>query len=110
MATDTKKLRPRRSNCLVQGRLRRTSADRGFVVDPARPSEFKGSWSSARRSGSPLFWRSRADNPVNDFYFDEADGCLKGEKWNVFWYGLSGFDEIRYAVDHCQVRPATLKG
>ena len=56
-----------------------------------------------------LFWRARPDNPVNDFYFDEADGCIKGERWNVFWYGLDGFDEIRAAVEHCRERPATLK-
>jgi acetylglutamate synthase len=57
-----------------------------------------------------LFWRARSGNPVNDFYFDEADGCLKGEKWNVFWYGLEGWEQIRYAVEHCLARPATLKG
>ena len=47
---------------------------------------------------------------LNEFYFDEADGCLKGDKWNVFWYGLENFDQIKYAVDHCRARPATLKG
>jgi acetylglutamate kinase len=34
---------------------------------------------------------------------------VKGEKWNVFWYGLESFDEIRFAVDHCRARPASLK-
>jgi acetylglutamate kinase len=28
----------------------------------------------------------------------------------VFWYGLESFDDIRFAVDHCRARPATLKG
>jgi acetylglutamate synthase len=57
-----------------------------------------------------LFWRSRPDNPVNEFYFDEADGCIKGERWHVFWYGLDSFDGIRCAVEHCRMRPATLEG
>jgi acetylglutamate kinase len=35
---------------------------------------------------------------------------MKGEKWNVFWYGLSGLEEVRFAVEHCRTRPATLKG
>jgi acetylglutamate kinase len=27
----------------------------------------------------------------------------------VFWYGLESFEQIRYAVEHCRDRPATLK-
>jgi acetylglutamate kinase len=27
----------------------------------------------------------------------------------VFWYGLEGFEDIRFAVEHCRTRPATLK-
>ena len=62
------------------------------------------------RADNPrLFWRSRADNPVNEFYFEQADGCVKGEKWHVFWYGLESFEQIQYAVEHCRDRPATLK-
>jgi acetylglutamate kinase len=67
-------------------------------------------WTQMRVEVPRLFWRARPGNPVNDFYFDEADGCIKGEKWNVFWYGLESFEEIQRAVDHCRARPATLKG
>ena len=67
-------------------------------------------WTQMRAEVPRLFWRARPGNPVNDFYFDEADGCIKGEKWNVFWYGLETFDEIQRAVVHCRARPATLKG
>lgn len=66
-------------------------------------------WTQMRAEVPRLFWRARPGNPVNDFYFDEADGCIKGEKWNVFWYGLESFDEIQRAVVHCRARPATLK-
>ncbi|MEO7252282.1 MAG: acetylglutamate kinase, partial [Arenimonas sp.] len=69
----------------------------------------RAAWQVMRSQTPRLFWRSRADNAINDFYFDEADGCLKGEKWNVFWYGLESFDDIRFAVDHCRARPASLK-
>jgi len=69
----------------------------------------RAAWQVMRAQNPRLFWRSRADNPVNEFYFEQADGCLKGGKWWVFWYGLPGFDQIRYAVEHCRVRPATLK-
>lgn len=70
----------------------------------------RAAWQRMREETPKLFWRARPDNPVNEFYFEEADGCIKGAKWNVYWYGLESFDEIRYAVEHCRARPATLKG
>ncbi|MBI2375276.1 MAG: acetylglutamate kinase [Deltaproteobacteria bacterium] len=66
-------------------------------------------WRVMRHEIPRLFWRSRPNNPVNEFYFGEADGCLKGERWTVFWYGLESFEQIRTAVEHCRGRPATLK-
>ena len=85
--------------------------DKFAVSDDAQGEGLgRAAWSVMRASTPQLFWRSRADNAINDFYFDEADGCLKGEKWNVFWYGLETFAQIEYAVDHCRARPATLKG
>ena len=69
----------------------------------------RAAWQVMRDATPRLFWRSRSENTVNDFYFDESDGCLKGTKWNVFWYGLESWDEIRFAVDHCRARPASLK-
>ena len=70
----------------------------------------RAAWQVMRAENPQLFWRARAGNPVTEFYVAEADGCIKGEPWNVFWYGLERFDEIREAVQHCRTRPATLKG
>ncbi len=69
----------------------------------------RAAWQVMQDATPRLFWRSRSENPVNDFYFDQCDGCLKGERWHVFWYGLESFDDIRFAVDHCRARPASLK-
>ena len=84
--------------------------DKFAVSDDAQGEGLgRAAWQVMRSQTPRLFWRSRADNAINDFYFDEADGCLKGEKWNVFWYGLESFDDIRFAVDHCRARPVSLK-
>jgi len=84
--------------------------DKFAVSDDAQGEGLgRAAWQVMRAATPRLFWRSRADNPINDFYFDEADGCLKGDKWNVFWYGLESFDDIRFAVDHCRARPPSLK-
>ena len=65
-------------------------------------------WQAMRADVQRLFWRSRPDNPVNDFYFNQADGCLKGERWHVFWYGLDDVGHAGAAVAHCRARAATL--
>ena len=84
--------------------------DKFAVSDDAQGEGLgRAAWQVMRAATPRLFWRSRANNPINEFYFAEADGCLKGEQWNVFWYGLESFEEIRFAVDHCRARPASLK-
>ena len=84
--------------------------DKFAVADDAQGEGLgRAAWQVMRAQTPQLFWRSRPDNPVNEFYGEEADGCIKGERWNVYWYGLSSFDAIRDAVDHCRARPATLK-
>lgn len=69
----------------------------------------RAAWQVMRERTPQLFWRSRRDNPINEFYAQEAEGCMKGERWHVFWYGLESFEQVRFAVDHCRARPATLK-
>ncbi len=84
--------------------------DKFAVADDAQGEGLgRAIWHAMRADVRRLFWRSRPNNPVNEFYFSEADGCLKGERWNVFWYGMERFDEIREAVEHCRGRIPTLK-
>ncbi len=84
--------------------------DKFAVADDAQGEGLgRAIWHAMRADVQRLFWRSRPDNAVNEFYFSEADGCLKGERWNVFWYGIERFDEIREAVEHCRKRIPTLK-
>ncbi|KAF8500662.1 mitochondrial amino-acid acetyltransferase [Hysterangium stoloniferum] len=35
--------------------------------------------------GQDLVWRSRADNPVNKWYFERSSGHLRLGKWVLFW-------------------------
>jgi len=93
-----------------------TSEDAGIYLDKfAVLDEAQGEglgravWQVMREQNPRLFWRSRHGNPVNPFYYAESDGCLKQEKWKVFWYGMETFDEIGRCVAHCAGRTATLK-
>jgi len=87
-----------------------TYLDKFAVLDDAQGEGLgRAVWQVMRDENPRLFWRSRRGNPVNGFYYAECDGCIKQEKWKVFWYGLEGFDEIAHCVEHCRTRPATLK-
>ena len=87
-----------------------TYLDKFAVLDEAQGEGLgRAVWQVMREENPRLFWRSRRGNPVNAFYFAESDGCIKDERWKVFWYGLSGFDEIAGCVEHCRARPATLR-
>ncbi|MGY6517370.1 MAG: acetylglutamate kinase [Lysobacteraceae bacterium] len=66
-------------------------------------------WQVMHAQNPQLFWRSRRGNPVNEFYFANAEGAAKDERWTVFWYGLQDWEQIRFAVEHCRDRPATLE-
>jgi bifunctional N-acetylglutamate synthase/kinase len=85
--------------------------DKFAVMDDAQGEGLgRAAWQVMRSENPQLFWRSRRGNGINDFYFSESDGCIKGERWHVFWYGLERFEDVRFAVEHCRARPATLKG
>ncbi|WP_225876214.1 acetylglutamate kinase [Lysobacter solisilvae (ex Woo and Kim 2020)] len=87
-----------------------TYLDKFAVLDEAQGEGLgRAVWQVMREQNPSLFWRSRHGNPVNPFYYGESDGCLKEEKWKVFWYGMDGFDAIARCVAHCRGRAATLK-
>lgn len=82
--------------------------DKFAVADDAQGEGLgAAAWSVMRQENPRLFWRSRHDNPINAFYLQAADGCLKCGQWTVFWYGLQGFAEIESAVAYCLAKPAS---
>jgi acetylglutamate kinase len=86
-----------------------TYLDKFAVLDDAQGEGLgRAVWQVMRDENPRLFWRSRNGNPVNHFYYAESGGCYKDERWKVFWYGIANFDEIRWCVEHCRNRAATL--
>lgn len=85
--------------------------DKFAVLDDAQGEGLgRAVWNVMREETPGLFWRSRHHNQVNIFYYAESDGCIKQEKWKVFWYGIDGFDRIERCVAHCATRQPTLLG
>lgn len=86
-----------------------TYLDKFAVLEDAQGEGLgRAVWQVMREENPRLFWRSRHNNVVNEFYFGEADGCYRINGWKLFWYGYDEFDDIARCVEHCRERPATL--
>lgn len=87
-----------------------TYLDKFAVADDAQGEGLgRAAWQRMRTEVPALFWRSRRDNPVNEFYVEQADGFLKQDRWTLFWYGIDDLDRVRACAQHCRERRATLK-
>jgi acetylglutamate kinase len=82
--------------------------DKFAVTNEAQGEGIGGSiWQRMRRETPKMFWRSRANNPVNGWYAQKADGLYKTSKWWVFWTGMNDFSEIQRSVECALEMPAT---
>jgi acetylglutamate kinase len=83
-----------------------------FAVTPEAQGEGIGGsiWQRMRRDVPKVFWRARAQNPVNAWYAQQADGLYKTDDWWVFWCKMTEFAEIEACVKRALAMPATLKG
>jgi len=82
--------------------------DKFAVTTEAQGEGIGGSiWHRMRRENPKLFWRSRANNPINTWYAQNADGLYKTDKWWVFWCGMSEFPEIQRSVERALAMKAT---
>lgn len=80
-----------------------------FAVTAAAQGEGLGAsvWRRLRKDQPRLFWRAKRDNPVNPWYFRNAQGSWQGGDWVVFWYGLEGYDDARPLVERALALPPT---
>ena len=81
-----------------------------FVVADAAKGEGLGKvlWEKVREQHPFLHWRARSENSINGFYFKNADGCVKTDEWNIFWYGLESFEKIEQCVNQAKEKLPTV--
>jgi acetylglutamate synthase len=65
-------------------------------------------WQRMRVETPALFWRARANNPINSWYMRKADGMHKSGEWIVFWAGTNEFHAIRACVEKALALPPSL--
>jgi acetylglutamate kinase len=64
-------------------------------------------WLAMLQKYPKLFWRSRAGNPINAWYWEQSQGGRKYPDWTVFWIGLDSL-KINRALTAALGLPPTL--
>lgn len=77
-----------------------------FAVDREAQGEGIGRdvWNALIAEYDKVFWRSRAANPVNNWYARECDGLLRGPVWQFFWRGIP-VDRVPEAINFAMGQP-----
>ncbi|XP_073428904.1 N-acetylglutamate synthase, mitochondrial [Dendrobates tinctorius] len=78
-----------------------------FVVSSGRQGQGSGQmlWECVRQDLQTLFWRSRATNPINPWYFKNSDGSFSNKQWIFFWLGLADIRDSYELVNHAKSLP-----
>ncbi|CAB1341575.1 unnamed protein product [Coregonus sp. 'balchen'] len=83
-----------------------------FVVSSSKQGEGTSQilWECIRQDLGKLFWRSRAINRINPWYFKHCDGSFVNGGWIVFWFGLSDIRESYQLVEYAKRVPDSFHG
>ena len=81
-----------------------------FGVIPEAKGEGLGAgiWHEMRKAYPQVFWRSRPNNPINNFYTSICDGCQKQEEWHIFWIGISDFGALKGCIEDAINKPRSV--
>lgn len=78
-----------------------------FAVTPEAQGAGLGAavWQALIHRCPKLYWRSRTDNPITPWYFDQATASFTQEKWVAFSVGIDDFEQLRRCKEDCLSRP-----
>ncbi|CAL8275218.1 unnamed protein product [Lota lota] len=78
-----------------------------FVVSSSLQGQGTGHllWDCIRQDLGRLFWRSRACNRINPWYFKHCDGSFVNGVWTVFWFGLTDIRDSYELVEYAKNLP-----
>jgi acetylglutamate kinase len=77
-----------------------------FAVTPEAQGAGLGAavWQALIHRCPELYWRSRTDNPITPWYFDQADASFTEDKWVAFSVGIGDFEQLRRCKEDCLAR------
>ena len=77
-----------------------------FAVTPEAQGAGLGAavWQALIHRCPRLYWRSRTDNPITPWYFEQADASFTEDQWVAFSVGVHDFDQLRRCKEDCLSR------
>jgi len=77
-----------------------------IVVTPEAQGEGLGAalWSALRTRCPAMYWRSRAANSVNPWYFQQAQVSCRVDEWVIFAIGLDALSQFEALVEDASAR------
>ena len=81
-----------------------------FGVIPEAKGEGLGAgiWHEMRKVYPQVFWRSRPNNPINNFYTSICEGCQKQDEWHIFWIGISDYGALKDCIEYAINKPKSV--
>uniref|UniRef100_A0A087Y953 N-acetylglutamate synthase n=1 Tax=Poecilia formosa TaxID=48698 RepID=A0A087Y953_POEFO len=78
-----------------------------FVVSSSKQGQGTSHilWECIRQDLGKLFWRSKATNRINPWYFKHCDGSFVNGVWTVFWFGLTDIRDSYALLEHAKSLP-----
>jgi acetylglutamate kinase len=78
-----------------------------FAVTPEAQGAGLGAavWQALVKRCPQLYWRSRVDNPVTQWYFEQTESSYSEKQWVAFTRGLKDFEKIRRCKVDSLARP-----
>ncbi|KAM4535184.1 N-acetylglutamate synthase, mitochondrial [Fundulus diaphanus] len=82
-----------------------------FVVSSSKQGQGTSHilWECIRQDLCKLFWRSKATNRINPWYFKHCDGSFVNGVWTVFWFGLTDIRDSYALVEHARSLPDSFR-
>src|SRR6056300_1020542 len=83
--------------------------DKFAVINSARGEGLGNAmWNKMLSDHKQVFWRSRTNNAINNFYKDVCDGFQKYDEWSIFWIGINDLNKLTKCIDYAVKQPATI--
>jgi acetylglutamate kinase len=77
-----------------------------FAVTPEAQGAGLGAavWQALVHRCPGLYWRSRTQNPITPWYFDQADSSFTEDHWVAFTVGINDFEQLSRCKQDCLAR------
>ncbi|MCP2679235.1 acetylglutamate kinase [Maricaulaceae bacterium NA33B04] len=84
--------------------------DKFAVLDAARGEGLGGAvWKQLVAYAPRLYWRSRRNNPINEFYFATCDSAIKRGDWTIFQRGETYLSRLPQLAEQIAALPPSLE-